>query len=101
MSLSKLGVFANMALAAGALLLPPTVTADDLGDDNAMEGLVINPLQRSVALDCPGCAVATKGEKGLSWTENAGNTLVCRPQTVACASFSFEARVQPHRHRLC
>jgi hypothetical protein len=76
MAFSKLGVFANLALAASAILLPPTITADDLADDKALEGLVINPFVRSVALDCPDCAFATQGEKSISWKENVGNAFV-------------------------
>jgi hypothetical protein len=78
MSLSKLGVFANLALAASAVLLPPTITAADLGDDSVFEGLVVDPFKRSVALECPSCAVATKDQGKLSWKENAGNTFVSR-----------------------
>ncbi|KAF2030918.1 hypothetical protein EK21DRAFT_64359 [Setomelanomma holmii] len=73
MSLSKLGVFANLALAASAVLIPPTITADDVGDDNAMEGLVIDPFKRTAVLECPGCALAVQAEDRLSWKENAGN----------------------------
>jgi hypothetical protein len=76
MPLSKLGVFANLALAASAILLPPSITADNLGDDQALERLVINPFKRSVALDCPGCAFAIKEEKSISWKENVGNAFV-------------------------
>ncbi|CAA9956997.1 hypothetical protein PTMSG1_00605 [Pyrenophora teres f. maculata] len=73
MSLTKLGVFANLALAASAMLIPSTMTAEDLGDDHAFETLAINPPQRSVALECPGCAFATQEGDSLKWRANAGN----------------------------
>jgi hypothetical protein len=76
MSLSKLGVFANLALAASAVLLPPTITADSLGDDNALKGLVVNPSKRSAYLECPDCALAIQEEDSLSWKKDAGNTFV-------------------------
>lgn len=93
MSLSKLGVFASLALAANAVLIPPTITADDLGDDVAMEGLVINPFKRSVALECPGCAFATQEEASLSWEENAGSTFVCILEPSGYARLQTASRV--------
>ncbi|RMZ73609.1 histone H4 [Pyrenophora seminiperda CCB06] len=72
MSPTKLGVFANLALAASAMLIPSTMT-EDLGDDHAFETLAINPPQRSVALECPGCAFATKEGDSLKWKADAGN----------------------------
>jgi hypothetical protein len=85
MSLNKLGViFASLVLAASAVLppLPPhTVIPDDLRKSYAAEGHEIEDFQldlgnRSVALNCPGCAFATQEEAGLSWKENEGNTFV-------------------------
>jgi hypothetical protein len=76
MTLGKLGVLANLALAASAVLLPPTITAADLGDDNAFEGLVIDPFKRAVYVECDTCALAVKDEEKISWKENAGNTFV-------------------------
>lgn len=78
MSLSKLGVFANLALAASAVLLPPTITAADLEDDHVFEGLVVDPFARSAALECPTCAVASwdSEQDKVSWKQNAGNTFV-------------------------
>ncbi|KAH7081395.1 hypothetical protein BKA63DRAFT_404853 [Paraphoma chrysanthemicola] len=73
MSPSKLGIFANLALVASAVLIPPTITADDLGDDNAMEGLVVDPFKRSAIVECPGCALATQEEDRLSWKQDAGS----------------------------
>lgn len=74
MSLSKLGVFAQLALAASAVLIPSTMTtAEELGDDHAFESLAINPSQRSVALACPGCAFATYDGETLKWKADAGN----------------------------
>jgi len=69
-------VYASLALAASAVLLPPNVGADGLGDDNAMETLAINPFKRTVALECPGCAFATKARSSLVWTLNAGNAFL-------------------------
>jgi len=73
---SKLGIFASLALAASAVLIPPTISSEDVGYDNALETLAINPLKRSVALECPGCAFATKEGKAFTWKEGAGNTFV-------------------------
>jgi hypothetical protein len=79
MSPSKLGVFAHLALAASAVLIPSTIsTAEDLGDDHAFESPIaaINPSQRSVALECPGCAFATLDGETLKWKAGAGNAFV-------------------------
>lgn len=77
MSLTKLGVFANLALAASAVLIPSTMTAEDLGDDHAFETLAINPPQRSVALQCPGCGVFTTSKEDLfDWRADGGNAFV-------------------------
>jgi hypothetical protein len=76
MSPSKLAIFANLALVANAVLIPPTITVDDLGDDKALEGLVIDPFRRSVALECPECAFATQEENSISWQENVGSAFV-------------------------
>lgn len=77
MSPSKLGVFAHLALAASAVLIPSTMTtAEELGDDHAFESLAINPSQRSVALECPGCALATLDGETLKWKADAGNAFV-------------------------
>ncbi|KAH7091398.1 hypothetical protein FB567DRAFT_273303 [Paraphoma chrysanthemicola] len=73
MSPSKLGIFANLALVASAVLIPPTITADDVGDDNAMEGLVVDPFKRSAIIECPGCALATQEDHWLSWQQDAGS----------------------------
>lgn len=71
MSPSKLGVFANLALAASAVLIPSTMNLDE---GHALEAFAVNPLQRSVALECPGCALATLDGDSLKWKEGAGNT---------------------------
>ena len=76
MFLRSLGVLANLALVATAVLIPPSFTADELGDDLAMETLAVNPFKRTVALDCPGCAFASQDGKALSWTQNKGNSFV-------------------------
>jgi|TARA_R110002003_G_scaffold104_12_gene8273 hypothetical protein len=89
MSPSKLGVFANLALVASAVLIPPTITADYVGDDNAMEGLVIDPFKRSAVLECPGCAFATQEEDKLSWKQNVGNAFVSTsPSLHGCVTSS-------------
>ncbi|KAF1849142.1 uncharacterized protein K460DRAFT_304994 [Cucurbitaria berberidis CBS 394.84] len=72
---SKLGVFANLALAASAVLIPPMMTSD-LGDDNALETLAINPSKRSVTLECPGCAFATQEGDALKWKSDVGNAFL-------------------------
>ncbi|CAO2653884.1 Nn.00g106170.m01.CDS01 [Neocucurbitaria sp. VM-36] len=76
MPLSKLGVFASLALAASAVLIPPTITAEDLGDDNALETLAINPFKRSVTLECPGCAFATQEGDALKWKNDVGSAFL-------------------------
>jgi hypothetical protein len=76
MSPSKLGLFASLALAANAVLIPPSMTAAELGDDNALETLAINPFKRTVAVECPGCAVATLDGKTLNWEKDAGNAFL-------------------------
>lgn len=78
MSLNRLGIFASLALAASAVLIPPTITAEDLGDESAMEGLVIDPFRRSVALECADCPFATVQGDSLKWKADAGNTFVRR-----------------------
>ncbi|KAJ4307836.1 hypothetical protein N0V94_009595 [Neodidymelliopsis sp. IMI 364377] len=76
MSPSKLGLFASLALAANAVLLPPSMTAAEFGDDNALETLANDPFKRSVAIECPGCAVATVDGKTLNWESDAGNAFL-------------------------
>jgi hypothetical protein len=83
MYLRNLGAFASLALVGSAVLIPPSFTADDLGDDLAMETLAVNPFKRTVALDCPGCAFASNDGKSISWTQNAGNSFVRHPKTSA------------------
>lgn len=76
MSPTKLGLFASLALAANAILLPPAITAAELGDNNILETLTINPLQRKVLVDCPECPVA-RLHNGINWVkEETGNTFV-------------------------
>lgn len=83
MSPSKLGLFASLALAANAILIPPSMTAAELGDDNALETLAINPSKRTVAVECPGCAVATLDGKTLNWEKDAGNAFVSFPMSTS------------------
>ena len=79
MSPSKLGLFASLALAANAVLIPPSMTAAELGDDNALETFAINPFKRTVAVECPVCAVATLHGKTLNWEKDPGNAFVSFP----------------------
>ncbi len=74
---SKLGLFAHLALVANAILIPPSISIDEFGDDHALETLVINPSKRSVAIECPGCPLATAEGDKLSWTPDVGNAFVC------------------------
>jgi len=74
MSPGKLGIFANLALVASAMLIPPSMTAEELGDDVAMEGLVVNPFRRTITLDCPGCPFASLEGDSYQWTPDVGNT---------------------------
>ncbi|KAF2646287.1 hypothetical protein P280DRAFT_387047 [Massarina eburnea CBS 473.64] len=70
-----LGLTALVAVAANAILIPPSVTAADLGDDSAME-ITVNPMKRTVSLECPTCAFATKQGQALSWQQEAGNSFL-------------------------
>ncbi|KAF2179376.1 hypothetical protein K469DRAFT_741604 [Zopfia rhizophila CBS 207.26] len=72
----SLGVYASLALAANSALIPPNVGTDSLGDDSAIETLAVNPFKRTVALECPGCALASKEGNALSWTQDAGNSFL-------------------------
>ncbi|KAF3011030.1 hypothetical protein E8E13_010955 [Curvularia kusanoi] len=76
MSPSKLGLFASLALAANAVLIPPSVAIANLGDDKALETLAINPFKRSVAVECPRCAVATLDGDSLNWEKDTGNAFL-------------------------
>ncbi|KAF2114094.1 hypothetical protein BDV96DRAFT_495348 [Lophiotrema nucula] len=71
-----LGAFASLALAANAVLIPPNVAVDNLGDDNALETLAINPFKRTVSLECPGCAFASKHGNKLTWAQETGNAFL-------------------------
>ncbi|KAF2748178.1 hypothetical protein M011DRAFT_518857 [Sporormia fimetaria CBS 119925] len=76
--LVNLGLAASLALAAtaDAILLPPQLAADSIGDDLALETLAIDPSRRTVALECPGCPKATVHGEGLRWTPDVGNLFV-------------------------
>lgn len=76
MASCKLGVFASLALAASAVLIPPTISTEDIGDDNALETLAIDPLKRSVTLECRGCAFATQENDALKWKSEVGSAYV-------------------------
>ncbi|KAF3036596.1 hypothetical protein E8E12_007722 [Didymella heteroderae] len=52
------------------------MTAAELGDDNALETLAINPFKRTVAVECPRCAVATLDGETLNWEKDAGNAFL-------------------------
>ncbi|KAF1357595.1 hypothetical protein EJ07DRAFT_180996 [Lizonia empirigonia] len=88
MSPSKLGLFASLALAANAVLLPPSMAAAELGDDNALETLAINPFRRTVAVECPGCPFATLEGETLNWEKDSGN------------AFLLDFEVGPHEESL-
>ena len=92
MSPSKLGLFASLALAANAVLIPPSVAIAELGDDNALETLAINPFKRTVAVECPRCAVATLDGETLKWNKDAGNAFVSTPSP---------PRPSPSQHASC
>lgn len=83
MSLTKLGVFANMVLAATAVLLPPTMDIADLEaphtKDVLLNQLLNAPSEGHVSLNCDDCPYATKDDERISWTEtplDSGNTFV-------------------------
>lgn len=83
--LVNVGVFASIALAANAILLPPQLAADSPDDDKAMEALVVDPFKRSVALECPGCPSASLSGDAVVWTQDTGNTFVSLPLRLATA----------------
>ena len=74
--LTKAGVYASLALAASAVLIPPHMTAEDLGDDLALE-IAVQPFKRTVALECAECASASAEGNRLGWEQNVGATYVC------------------------
>lgn len=86
MSPSKLGLFASLALAANAVLIPPSMAAAGLGDDNALETLAISPFKRTVAVDCPTCAFASLNGETLSWKKDVGSAFVSCPSPQQPAS---------------
>ena len=96
MSPSKLGLFACLALAANAIILPPSITAAELGDDNVLETLAINPLQRKVLVDCPECPVA-RLHNGINWVkEETGNTFVSDLSLQRHANPMYQLRYTQH-----
>lgn len=106
MSPSKLGLFASLALTVNAVLIPPSMTAAEFGDDNALETLAINPFKRIVAVECPGCPVATVDDETLNWEKDAGNAFVSVPTcgSIAvchqpCAAPHIRTTSQLKRHR--
>jgi hypothetical protein len=71
------GVYASMALAVNAILLPPQLAADSLSQgDNAMLTYEIDPFQNTAALSCPECPSAVVEDGALSWTLGRGNAFV-------------------------
>ncbi|KAF2647872.1 hypothetical protein K491DRAFT_723047 [Lophiostoma macrostomum CBS 122681] len=72
--LTQTGVYATLALAASAVLIPPHMATDDLGDDRALETLAIDPFKRTVALECGECASASAEGNKLEWEQNVGTT---------------------------
>lgn len=89
----RTGVYASLALVASAVLVPPEITVDDLGDDNAMETLAVNPFKRTVALECPGCAFASQEGNTLSWKQDVGNAFVRSRGSGRCLSAPSLANV--------
>ncbi|KAF2014596.1 hypothetical protein BU24DRAFT_423508 [Aaosphaeria arxii CBS 175.79] len=82
------GIFASMALAANAILVPPNVAAENLGEDWPAEIMAVSTYKRTVALECPSCAYAIEGANGPSWKMGAGNT------------FLLDFEVGPSQHTL-
>jgi hypothetical protein len=98
MSPSKLGLFASLALAANAVLIPPSVAVAELGDDNALETLAINPFKRTVAVECPRCAVATLDGETLKWNKDAGNAFVSTPSRLLYSPLAASCRLHDAHH---
>ncbi|KAF2867453.1 hypothetical protein BDV95DRAFT_502740 [Massariosphaeria phaeospora] len=74
MYVRNLGLCANLALVASAVLIPPTI--NDFGDDNAMETLAVNPFKRTLALECPSCPFAIRQGDILLLASETGNTFL-------------------------
>lgn len=87
MSPTKLSVFANLALVASAILIPPSVTAEL---DKAIEGLAIDPFTRTVTLDCPGCPFASLEGDSYEWTPDAGNAFRLDLQVADETNFNID-----------
>lgn len=76
MSPSRLGVFASLALAAGAVLIPSTMVSDEGGNGNTLPLLAMDRSRRPLVLECPGCAFASQNDQTISWEEGVGSSYV-------------------------
>ncbi|OCL00103.1 uncharacterized protein K441DRAFT_702755 [Cenococcum geophilum 1.58] len=69
------GLCATFALAAHAVMVPPTVSIESLSDDNSIETLGVDAFKQSIKLECPDCPMAS-GEKTFVWKQGIENSLV-------------------------
>jgi hypothetical protein len=72
---SGLGAALALAAAASAIVIPPSLGIESIGDDNNVEPLGVDAYKQTVTLECPGCPVAS-GEKTLKWTQDVGTSYV-------------------------
>ena len=70
------GLCATFALAAHAVMVPPTVSIESLSDDNSIETLGVDAFKQSIKLECSDCPMAS-GEKTFVWKQGIENSLVC------------------------
>jgi hypothetical protein len=79
MFIRNLGLSAALALAANAILLPPTVSEDITSSDdrdNALLNSGVDPKHVLVSVNCDHCPFATQEGKQMVWTEDKENSLV-------------------------
>ncbi|KAF2807325.1 uncharacterized protein BDZ99DRAFT_465235 [Mytilinidion resinicola] len=70
---SGLGAALALAATASAIIIPPNLGIESIGDDNSIETLGVDAYKQAVTVECPGCPVAS-GEKTLKWTQDVGTS---------------------------
>lgn len=73
----SLGVALVANCVANAIMIPPNVGIEALGDDNSVETMGVNAFKQTVSLDCPRCPLLVgKSPIVVTWKEDAGNAFV-------------------------
>jgi hypothetical protein len=69
---------ATLAVAAQAILLPPNVALESLGNPGHAHTQLHDPYSQTMMLECAGCAFAkqSKANNGLIWVQGVENALV-------------------------